>query len=229
MSPGPAPGQAVGPNGQPIYTGPPPGFGPGPGTPQSFAPSPAPGGLPSRPGPERVPSGAPALPIRPPGPMPEQRLDMNFRDKEEAEQAFMSLLRSKGVDVDWTWEGTMRAVITEPLYKALKTLAERKAAFQKYIEDLKRREHEERAARLERLRPAFKDLVAANEQIKSYSSFRTAQKLLGGNEVWKQAKNEEEARTIFEGITKEMKDKEAVSERDSASVYALCFRMSSGC
>ncbi len=50
---------------------------------------------------------------------------------EEGEKAFVHLLRKAGVDGNWTWDQTMRAIITDPLYKALNTLAEKKAAWQK--------------------------------------------------------------------------------------------------
>jgi pre-mRNA-processing factor 40 len=54
-----------------------------------------------------------------------------FQTVEEGEKAFMHLLRKAGVDAGWTWDMTMRAIITDPLYKALGTLAEKKAAWQK--------------------------------------------------------------------------------------------------
>lgn len=54
-----------------------------------------------------------------------------FQTFEEGEKAFMHLLRKAGVDASWTWDQTMRAIITDPLYKALGTLAEKKAAWQK--------------------------------------------------------------------------------------------------
>lgn len=54
-----------------------------------------------------------------------------FTTFEEGEKAFMHLLRKAGVDADWSWDQTMRAIITDPLYKALNTLAEKKAAWQK--------------------------------------------------------------------------------------------------
>ena len=50
---------------------------------------------------------------------------------EEGEKAFFHLLRKANVDANWTWDQTMRAIITDPLYKALSTLAEKKAAWQK--------------------------------------------------------------------------------------------------
>jgi pre-mRNA-processing factor 40 len=54
-----------------------------------------------------------------------------FSTFEESEKAFFHLLRKAGVDANWTWDQTMRAIITDPLYKALNTLAEKKAAWQK--------------------------------------------------------------------------------------------------
>lgn len=47
---------------------------------------------------------------------------------------------TQGVKSNWTWEQTMRSIITQPLYRALKTLAERKSAFNTYIEQETRRE-----------------------------------------------------------------------------------------
>jgi pre-mRNA-processing factor 40 len=54
-----------------------------------------------------------------------------FATLEEGEKAFVHLLKKAGVDANWTWDQTMRAIITDPLYKALNTLAEKKAAWQK--------------------------------------------------------------------------------------------------
>lgn len=62
-----------------------------------------------------------------------------FQTFEEGEKAFMHLLRKAGVDAGWTWDQTMRAIITDPLYKALSTLAEKKAAWQKVCNPLRYR------------------------------------------------------------------------------------------
>jgi pre-mRNA-processing factor 40 len=78
-------------------------------------PSPATGALPPRP-------NMPDDPIIP---------HNGFATHEEAEKAFNHLLRKAGVDPTWTWDQTMRAVITDPLYKALNSLAEKKACWQK--------------------------------------------------------------------------------------------------
>ena len=54
-----------------------------------------------------------------------------FATVEEGEKAFTHLLKKAGVDENWTWDQTMRAIITDPLYKSLNTLAEKKRSWQK--------------------------------------------------------------------------------------------------
>lgn len=61
----------------------------------------------------------------------------------------MVMLKKIAVTSEWTWERTMREAITEPLYKALRTLAERKSAFEKYQRREKGRIEEERKERID--------------------------------------------------------------------------------
>ena len=76
-----------------------------------------------------APSGV--LPARPNLPDDPVIPHNGFATVEEGEKAFVHLLRKACVDANWTWDQTMRAIITDPLYKALNTLAEKKAAWQK--------------------------------------------------------------------------------------------------
>jgi pre-mRNA-processing factor 40 len=96
-------------------------------------PSPITGALPARPalGGNLPISTASVLPPRPN--MPDDPIipAAGFPTVEEAEKAFAHLLKKAGVDATWTWDRTMRAIITDPLYKALGTLAEKKAAWEK--------------------------------------------------------------------------------------------------
>lgn len=79
-----------------------------------------------------IPSATPsALPVRPNLPDDPVIPHNGFLTVEEGEKAFIHLLRKAGVDANWTWDQTMRAIITDPLYKALNTLAEKKACWEK--------------------------------------------------------------------------------------------------
>ncbi|KAJ3286015.1 hypothetical protein HDU79_006884 [Rhizoclosmatium sp. JEL0117] len=64
-------------------------------------------------------------------------IPVNFDSREEAEKAFKQMLEEADIGLDWTWEQTMRKVINNPMYRCLKTLTERKQAFQSYVEDKK--------------------------------------------------------------------------------------------
>ncbi|KAJ8694912.1 U1 snRNP protein [Pleurotus ostreatus] len=140
-----------------------------------------------------------------------------FATVEEGEKAFTHLLRKGGVDAGWTWDQTMRAIITDPLYKALNTLAERKACWQKYTEGLKAKEHEEREARLAKLRPALRNMLKGNPNVFHYTTFATADRLFAQHPIWQQARVEAERRLVFEEYVAELKQREVQEARAARS------------
>ncbi|KZV61624.1 hypothetical protein PENSPDRAFT_759298, partial [Peniophora sp. CONT] len=149
-----------------------------------------------------------------------------FQNQEEAEKAFTFLLRKAGVDANWTWDQTMRAIITDPLYKALNTLAEKKTTWQKYTENLKAKEQEEREARLAKTRPALRNMLKGNPNVFHYTTFATADKLFAQHPIWQQARVEAERRLIFDEYVEELKEREvqearAARQRASGKLVAL--------
>ncbi|KAG6902600.1 hypothetical protein C0995_014607 [Termitomyces sp. Mi166 len=136
-----------------------------------------------------------------------------FLTAEEGEKAFMHLLRKAGVDATWTWDQTMRAIITDPLYKALNTLAEKKAAWEKFTTTLKAKEQEEKEARLAKLRPALRNMLKGNPSVFHYTTFGTADKLFSQHPIWQQARIESERRLIFEEYVAELKSRDVQESR----------------
>ncbi|KAH8093749.1 hypothetical protein BXZ70DRAFT_949059 [Cristinia sonorae] len=136
-----------------------------------------------------------------------------FATVEEGEKAFMHLLRKAGVDANWTWDQTMRSIITDPLYKALNTLAEKKAAWQKFTDALRAKEQEERDARLSKLRPAIRNMLKGNPNVFHYTTFATADKLFAQHPIWQQAKIEAERKLVFEEYVAELKQREMQESR----------------
>ncbi|TFK39920.1 hypothetical protein BDQ12DRAFT_628985 [Crucibulum laeve] len=149
-----------------------------------------------------------------------------FTTVEEGEKAFIHLLRKAGVDANWTWDQTMRAIITDPLYKSLNTLAEKKACWEKFTNGLKAKEQEEREARLAKLRPALRNMLKGNPNVFHYTTFRTADKLFSQHPIWQQARIEAERKLIFEEYVTELKQREvqesrAIRARSVSKVVAL--------
>ncbi|KIJ61963.1 hypothetical protein HYDPIDRAFT_176733 [Hydnomerulius pinastri MD-312] len=140
-----------------------------------------------------------------------------FTTVEDGEKAFMHLLRKAGVDADWSWDQTMRAIITDPLYKALNTLAEKKAAWQKFTDGLRAKEEEEREARLSKLRPAIRNMLKGNPNVFHYTTFSTADKLFSQHPIWQQSKIEAERKLVFEEYVAELKQRDVQETRAARS------------
>lgn len=148
-----------------------------------------------------------------------------FHNTIEAEKAFVYLLKKFRVDETWTWDVTIRKIIVDPLYKSLKTLAERKAVWQKvstleisldaanspggvsqYVSDLVANAEAARQEKIARLRPHFKKLFQQNkDRIKYYSTFRTAEKLFEHDRVWNSLERADDRKTLFDEYVHDLK------------------------
>ncbi|WAR53206.1 hypothetical protein PtB15_2B637 [Puccinia triticina] len=160
-----------------------------------------------------------------PVPMPE------FKSPEDAERAFIGLLRLKGVTPSWTWEQTMRDIITEPLYKALDTLAARKAAWEKFIDNERKREKETRAKNIARVRGSWNaGLDSLGEEKKFVDDQGLEIKLPGAPprlwwtwdrlkqevekrapEVWKLCRDDEERKVLWEDYLIELRQRDTTA------------------
>ncbi|WFD41291.1 U1 snRNP protein [Malassezia japonica] len=150
-----------------------------------------------------------------------------FSNASEAELAFMKMLRDKGVDETWTWEQAIREIVTEPMYKAFKTLAERKAVFTKYVDRLRQMRAEERTEKEASIRPAMVKTLAQNGGLKPYASFATFKKKLSAYSFWEDLEGDEElAMHLYESIRKDARDRhdaaeQSARERSHASLAAF--------
>lgn len=100
------------------------------------------------------------------------RNEPHYSSYDEAESAFLKLLRRSNVGPDWSWEKTMRAIIKEPQYRALKDPKDRKAAFEKYIVELKQQEQEKAKDRIAKLRHDFSVMLKSHPDIKHYTRWK---------------------------------------------------------
>ncbi|KAI1416980.1 hypothetical protein F5Y13DRAFT_153492 [Hypoxylon sp. FL1857] len=128
-----------------------------------------------------------------------------YATPEEAEAAFMKLLRRSGVQPDWTWEQTMRATIKDPQYRAIKDPKDRKAAFEKYCQDMIIQDKERAKDRLAKLRADFATMLKSHPEIKHYTRWKTARPIIEGETIFRSTNNEEERRQLFEDYIVELK------------------------
>ena len=136
-----------------------------------------------------------------------------YATQEEAESAFVAMLRTKGIGAHATWEQVLRDIITEPRYKALRTLEERKATFKKYVEELQELEAAQREEKLAELRPFVLRALQQNGGLKPYASFATFKKKLERHPVWRDFEDESQAHALFEAIRRDVREKDAARKK----------------
>lgn len=67
--------------------------------------------------------------------------------REESFSVFKDALREAGVSSSWKWEDANRVIMHDPRLKAIRTISERKQAFNDYITDIKTKERNDARAR----------------------------------------------------------------------------------
>lgn len=144
----------------------------------------------------------------------------DYSSFEEAEAAFMKLLKRSNVQPDWSWEQAMRSTIRDPQYRALKDPKDRKAAFEKYAVEVREQEKEKAKERLAKLRTDFAVMLRTHPEIKHYSRWKTIRPIIEGETVFRSTDNEEERKQFFAEYIVELKKQhleEEVMARKSAN------------
>ncbi len=143
----------------------------------------------------------------------------DYSSFEEAEAAFLKLLRRNNVQPEWTWEQTMRATIKDPQYRALKDPKDRKTAFEKYAVEVRQQEKEKAKERLAKLRTGFGHMLRSHPDIKHYSRWKTIRPIIERETIFRSTDDEDERKQLFEEYIVELKkanvENEAVTRKSA--------------
>nr|XP_034580048.1 pre-mRNA-processing protein 40A isoform X2 [Setaria viridis] len=131
-----------------------------------------------------------------------------YATKTEAKNAFKSLLESVNVESDWTWEQTMRVIINDKRYGALKTLGERKQAFNEYLNQRKKFEAEEKRIKQRKARDDFLAMLEECKELTSSTRWSKAILMFEDDERFKAVERPREREDLFEGYLVELHKKE---------------------
>lgn len=138
---------------------------------------------------------------------------------EEAEGAFMKMLKRHNIQADWTWEQTMRAIIKDPQYRALKDPRDRKSAFEKYAVEVRMQEKDRAKERFAKLRADFNTMLKRHPEIKHYSRWKTIRPIVEGETIFRSTSDESERKQLFEEYILELKknhvEQEAIRRKEA--------------
>ncbi|XP_068312816.1 pre-mRNA-processing protein 40A-like isoform X1 [Pyrus communis] len=131
-----------------------------------------------------------------------------YANKQEAKTAFKSLLESANVQSDWTWEQTMREIINDKRYGGLKTLGERKQAFNEYLGQRKKLENEERRMRQKKAREEFTKMLEESRELTSATRWSKAVSIFENDERFKAVERARDREDLYESYIVELERKE---------------------
>jgi pre-mRNA-processing factor 40 len=137
-----------------------------------------------------------------------------FSNPEDAEAAFMKLLKRIGAQSDWSWPQTVRAGIKDSHWKAIPDPNQREEAFKKYCEELREQDKAKEAERQMQVRADFMKMLKNNTDIKHYTRWKTALPMIEEETIFRNAKDDTERRALFDEYIITLKQEHAEKEAD---------------
>ncbi|KAF2320795.1 hypothetical protein GH714_030849 [Hevea brasiliensis] len=134
--------------------------------------------------------------------------NISLEEKAEAKNAFKALLESANVGSDWTWDQAMRMIINDRRYGALKTLGERKQAFNEYLGQKRKQEAEERRIKQKKAREDFKNMLEESRELSSTTRWSKAVTMFENDERFKAVERERDRRDLFDAHLQELEGNE---------------------
>ncbi|XP_021850029.1 pre-mRNA-processing protein 40A isoform X3 [Spinacia oleracea] len=131
-----------------------------------------------------------------------------FANKQEAKGAFKSLLESANVHSDWNWDQAMRVIVNDKRYGALKTLGERKQAFNEYLGQRRKQEAEERRLRQKKAKEEFTKMLEESEVLASSMKWSKAVTMFEDDERFKAVEKPKDRQELFDNYLVELQKKE---------------------
>ncbi|KAL9244749.1 hypothetical protein vseg_018484 [Gypsophila vaccaria] len=155
---------------------------------------------------------------------PVEREAPAYATKQEAKDAFKALLESVNVESDWTWEQTMRLIINDKRYGALKSLGERKQTFNEYLSQKKKQEAEERRARNKKAKEDFRKMLEECSELTSSTRWGKALNMIGDDERFNAIERARDREDMFEEYLRELVQKEQARAEEDHLRYIMEYR-----
>eukprot|EP00850_Spirogloea_muscicola_P004143 SM000017S02883 [mRNA] locus=s17:918328:927163:+ [translate_table: standard] len=139
---------------------------------------------------------------------------LTFATKQEAKTSFKELLEAHHIGSDATWDQTMRQIANNKRYSALKTLGERKQAFNEYIAQRKKQEVEEKRLKVKRSREEFLAMLSESKALTSSMRWSKAQALFENDPRCQAVEKERDREELYEDYLVDLERKEKDRARE---------------
>ncbi|OMO63416.1 hypothetical protein COLO4_32485 [Corchorus olitorius] len=147
-----------------------------------------------------------------------------YASKQEAKNAFKALLESANVGSDWNWDQAMRVIINDKRYGSLRTLGERKQAFNEYLGQKKKQEAEERRTKQKKAREEYRKMLEECSEVTSSMRWSKAVTMFEDDDRYKAVEREKDRKDIFENYVDELRKKDRAKAQEQRKRNILEYR-----
>ncbi|KAK9941780.1 hypothetical protein M0R45_007474 [Rubus argutus] len=149
---------------------------------------------------------------------------ISYGNKLEAKDAFKALLESTNIGSDWTWDRAMRVIINDKRYGALKTLGERKQAFNEFLAQKKKQEVEERRIKQKKAREEFTKMLEECAELTSSTRWGKLESIFENDERFKAVERDRDRRDLFDSYLEELQKKERAKAQEERKLNIAEYR-----
>ncbi|KAL5706672.1 hypothetical protein ACHQM5_024810 [Ranunculus cassubicifolius] len=147
-----------------------------------------------------------------------------YPTKQEAKNAFKALLESANVESDWSWEQAMRIIVNDKRYGALRTLGERKQAFNEYLGQRKKQEAEEKRLKQKKAREEFTKMLEESNELTSSTRWSKAVTMFEDDERFKAVDRLRDREDLYENYLVELEKKERIKAQEEHTQNLMEYR-----
>ncbi|CAK1540472.1 unnamed protein product [Leptosia nina] len=160
----------------------------------------------------------------------DQPLELQYKDRKEAIEAFKELLRDRNVPSNATWEQCVKIISKDQRYASFKKLSEKKQAFNAYKTQKLKDEREEQRLKTKKNRENLEEFILTCDRVTSLTKYYKCEEMFGNLEIWR-CVPESDRRDIYEDciftITKREKEEaKALKKRNMKTLAQVLENMS---
>ena len=138
-----------------------------------------------------------------------------YNSKEEAIDAFKSLLRDKAVPTDARWADIIQSVVHDVRFRALKTTKEKRQVLIQYQEETREREKIQRVERERRAGAAFNELLESSDFVDADTRWSEFEKRVSSDPRFQAVTDRRDREDFFYGYVDSLRKERRKRRRES--------------
>lgn len=145
-------------------------------------------------------------------------------DKAKAIEDFKALLLEKGVKSDQDWKAALPLIIFDRRYKKVKSMKDRKRAFEAFCKGAVERERDQKKNKKKKAKEDFLEMLRECDRLETDTRYRELEGLVGDDPRYRAIEERYTREDVFLDYIRELEDKEKQKKEEKRQEFADMLR-----